>query len=65
MCVDILAMTTQCYNLASHNSVLLRQSQNIGNGVTFLHITCKPIINLEFEYHPDLFTRFTTIHFAD
>jgi len=34
-------MTTQHYNLASRNSLLLRRSQNIGNGVTFLQITRK------------------------
>jgi len=42
MCVVIVAMTIQRYNLASRNSLLLRRSQNIGNGVTFLHITRKP-----------------------
>jgi len=35
-------MKTQCYNLASHNSLLLQRSQNIGNGVTFLYISPQP-----------------------
>jgi len=34
--------TTLGYNLASSNSLLLQRSQNIGNGVAFLHITRKP-----------------------
>jgi len=36
-----LAMTTQHYNLTSHNSTLLQRSQNIRNGVTFLYISAK------------------------
>jgi len=40
--VVIVVMITQHYNLASRNSMLLRQSQNIGNGVTFLYISPQP-----------------------
>jgi len=38
-CMVIVAVTTQRYNLASCNSLLLRWSQNIGNGVIFLYIS--------------------------
>jgi len=35
--VAIFAMTTQCYNLTSRNSLLLQQSQNSGNGICVFH----------------------------
>ena len=48
--VTIVAMTLQHYNFTLQNSLLLRRSQNIGNGVTFLHIFCQPHFNLELDY---------------
>ena len=43
ICTVIVAMTTQRYNLASRNCLmLLRRSQNIGNGVTFFYISPQP-----------------------
>jgi len=47
--VAIVTMTTQRYNLASCNSLLLQRSQNVGNGVTFfVHFSSTPtsILNL-------------------
>ena len=42
ICVVIVTMTTQHYNLASHKSLLLWRSQNIRNCVTFLYISSQP-----------------------
>ena len=38
-CVVIVAMTTQ-----RRNSLLLRRSHNIGDGVTFLYISPQPLL---------------------
>jgi len=45
ICMVIVVMTIQRYNLASHNSL-----QNIGNNVTFLYISPQPHFNLEPDY---------------